>query len=426
MDQANEAELLLSCLRVGAASSGADKLARLSGQDWDGVMQQAARHEVIPLLYQHLKGTSRSATVPPSVMERLREGALRNAVRNLLLYRELSTVLRAYWDDGIPVIVLKGAYLAEVVYADRALRPMLDMDFLIRATDLPRAETKLLEMGYGRLEQPDYDVNYATHHHLQPFVKPVGVKIELHRTIGHSAGAFNIDVEGLWQRARPAAIADVEALTLAPEDLLLHLCLHASFDHQFLFGLRPFCDLSEAIRHHRDHIDWEQVQYRARQWGVGKYIYLMLYLARELLAADVPGGVLDTLKPEGFDPQVIVWAKAQIFSNDIPSLSPNFTQFWGAKRFRQKLALSLKVVLPPVVVLTRMYRLSSGSRYIYFYYPVRWRDLLLQYSRSVWCMMWRDKETLVLAEREHQKIALREWLQSGSVEAKLRAARSED
>lgn len=423
MDHGIEVELLLSCLRPCAST---DKLTRLLEQDWDRVMRQAARHGVIPLFYQRLKDLSWGAAVPTSVMARLRENALQNALRNLLLHRELSTVLKAYEHDGIPVIVLKGAYLAEVVYADRALRTMLDMDLLVRATDLPRAETRLLEMGYSRLEQPDCEVNYATHHHSQPFVKPGGVKIELHRAIGHTTGAFNIAVDGLWERATPVAIGGVEALTLAPEDLLLHLCLHASFDHKFLFGLRPFCDLSAVIRHHRDHIDWEQVQYRARQWGVGKHIYLTLYLARELLDADVPGETLDTLKPEGFDLEVFVWARAAIFADDMPALSPSFTRFWRSKRFREKLALFFKVVLPSAGALARMYHLPPGSRGIYLYYPVRWRDLLRHYGRSTWRMLWGDKEALALGNNEHQRMALREWLRSGPVPSQIKAARPEE
>jgi hypothetical protein len=404
--------LLLCCLRAGTDGTRAPRLAQASEHDWDKVIEQAVWHGVAPLVYQRSKTIGLSATIPVQVLGRLRTIALHNALRNLLLCQELSEVLRTFQHDSIAVIVLKGAFLAEVVYADRALRPMLDVDLLVRKRDLSRAEARLLELGYSQPEPPSIEVNYATHHHSRPFTKPGGVKIELHRTIGHPSGSFNIDVDGLWNRARPATIANVGALALSPEDLLLHLCLHASFDHQFLFGLRSFCDISETIRHCWDDIDWEQIQHRACTWGVGKYVYLTLYLARELLEADVPEAALDSLKPAGFDLQVITWARVQIFSDAVPSLPPNLAQLWGSQQLREKIVLFLKSVFPSGEAMARMYHVPPDSNWIYLYYPLRWKDLLMQYSCPAWRMVHRHKTTVDLAKRENQKAALREWLRS--------------
>lgn len=65
---------------------------------------------------------------------------------------------------------------------------------------------------------------------------------------------FKLDVADLWARARPARIAEAETWTLCPEDLLLHLCLHATFHRKFVqehVGLRPFCDIAESLSEKR-------------------------------------------------------------------------------------------------------------------------------------------------------------------------------
>jgi len=201
---------------------------------------------------------------------------------------------------------------------------------------------------------------------------------------------------------------------LSPEDLILHLCLHGSLHHKFRFGLKPFCDIAETIRHYWDEMDWEQVQLRAHQWGVSKCVYLTLYLARELLKAAVPDEVLEALKPDGFNLQVAAWAREQIFADesDSPSLSPNLAQFWGPRRLQDKAILLLKSVFPSPEVMAKMYPAPPDSPRIYLYYPVRLKDLLLRHGRATWQMLRRDEEMMALVERENRKTALSDWLAS--------------
>ena len=75
---------------------------------------------------------------------------------------------------------------------------------------------------------------------------------------------------------------------LSPEDLLLHLCLHASFTHRFRVGLRACWDILETVNHYGQAIDWDLVVRRAQAWGIGRYVYLTLRLVRDLLGAGDP------------------------------------------------------------------------------------------------------------------------------------------
>ena len=64
---------------------------------------------------------------------------------------------------GVPFLVLKGAALAHLVYGDPRLRPMRDVDLLIRKADAGRALDVLTRCGFrpGGIAVP------SRHHHLQ-------------------------------------------------------------------------------------------------------------------------------------------------------------------------------------------------------------------------------------------------------------------
>ena len=166
---------------------------------------------------------------------------------------------------------------------------MCDLDIMVGETISPGPRTILAELGYV----PQYfgveEVDYARHHHLRPMARPDGIRVEIHWSIARPDSPFEIDLDGLWERAQRAEIVGVEALVLSPEDLILHLCLHSSFTHKFRVGLRMCWDIREVVSHYRDAIDWDLLVRRAQQWGIGRYVYLTLRLVRELLAAGYPG-----------------------------------------------------------------------------------------------------------------------------------------
>jgi len=200
-------------------------------------------------------------------------------------------------------------------------------------------------------------------------------------------------------------------LVLSPEDLLLHLCLHASFSHQFRVGLRACWDILEVVRHHRDAIDWDQCVRRAQQWRIGKYVYLTLRLVRELLAADIPAATIAALEPPGFPPEALTWARTCIFAPEIgAAVSPSMARLWTSRRIKAKFGVLLKTLFPPRAAMTRIYGTSPGSRWIYGYYLLRWADLLARYGRHAWGLWRGDDRTRDQLRAVSERAALSEWL----------------
>jgi hypothetical protein len=200
---------------------------------------------------------------------------------------------------------------------------------------------------------------------------------------------------------------------------MLHLCLHASFYDLFGVGLRAFCDVSETIRHYREEINWEQIQQRIGQWGTRNCVYLTLLLAWEFVEADVPEGVLEALKPDGFDLRFVDWFKEERIFRDrgTPArgmpLSPNFAQLWGSQQLRDKALLFLKSVFPSPAILARRYQLPRGSLWIYGYYLLRPIDLFFRYGRAAWRLLRREEGMVASAERTNKETAWQDWLASG-------------
>lgn len=408
-------ELLLAYLQPSPSPARVGGVASLSEDDWEELLRQSDRHKVTPLLYHRLRTCHPDVPIPEGITGKLRQAHLDNSARNLWLYDHLGQVLQLLRQVNIPVIALKGAYLAEFVYAHRALRFMNDLDLLVHEDDLMKVDALLLEMGCT----PAADVYHRTvegNNEVVYIMPKRDVCLEIHWSILPPIFPFPIDTDGQWGRSRPVIIAGVEAAVFCPEDLLVHLCLHAGCTHGFEPGLRLFCDIIEILRQHDTDIDWSLVHRLAREWGVGKSVYLTLKLAMELLGARLPEGFLEDLRPDDFDERFVVLAKDQIFSRKPQttrrplSMTPPVAQFWGASRFRDKVAHFWKRLFLPRKTMAMFYPAPSNSLRIYFYYVVRLRNLLRTYGHDVWLWLRRDQEMLDYAQEGRDLTTLKKWL----------------
>jgi len=243
------------------------------------------------------------------------------------------------------VIVLKGAYLAEAVYHNIGLRTMGDIDLMVKKDHLERVDQLLLAMG---CVPKDYTRVVAQDNHHYGYQLPgSGITVEIHWTIISSIIPIQIDMEKVWERAQPVVIAQTPALTMAPEDLLVYLCLHMMVHTTNVISLRMVCDINEVVRHFGKQLNWQVIQERAYQWGVVRGVYLIFRLPQELLGVAVPEDWLVSIRPANFTERYLELAKAHILI-DRRGLAPplksfyavsNLSQLWGSKGFRSKLSL---------------------------------------------------------------------------------------
>jgi hypothetical protein len=415
-----EWQLLLSCAKTQPTSTDVQCIHQALGHPqlaWARLTQRACAHGIAPLLYHTVQRMGLTGVLPPATLEVWRRVSYATAVTQTLFSQALQRVLQALQDHGIAVIVLKGAALAETVYPSPAVRPMRDVDLLVRAEALSRVEGTLVALGY-RLTAGTRPKAWwrAQHYHWafrQPEPPPFDVPLEVHWHIERPSRPFTIAIEDLWQRAMPATIAGVNTRILAPEDLLMHLCLHACHhagaplqERRLNFRLLSCCDIAEVIRHYRPRVDWAHLVQRAQQWGIAPYVYLPLQLARELLGAAVPASALAALEPAGFDARLLGWARDELLEDPGTSpLFPDLLRLWRGRWLRDRAAVVSKIWSPAVIA--RSYGIPPASKQRYGYYPVRFKDLLRRYGPVLWRLLWHDPALTAQVDR---KVHLTAWL----------------
>lgn len=418
----HENELLWCCARTKTNQANVNKVKSLIQipLDWRKVFYSACRHGIAALMYHNLKQIDCLRSIPLTQRHYFEASYYITEKHNICLWEAVNEVLQNFKAARIKVIVLKGAALAETVYQNIALRPMADIDLLVKKEDLYRTEITLLNLGYAVPERYRYREKkrlYEENHHLPPYVKgKKGICIEVHWNIERPSSLFQIDIDGMWKRARPAKIANVEVLVLSPEDLILHLCLHASFHHKFRVKLRHICDISETIQHYQDEIDWKQLLSITNEYGISKFIYCTLSLTKKMLGTEIPDDVLNELKPDTFDPQLINSAEEMILAKTSSQVPPAAVDAFSPEKTIDKLKVTLRHLFPSRSSVATRFPVSENSIFLYpFYlaYP-------FNFIKRRWPFLWRfilsDKAILsefkqAVAQKRRAEI-LERWLSS--------------
>ena len=375
---------------------------------WNDLAAEAVHYGLAPLVHRRLQDAG--ASPPCDVVRILRDRYLASAAANMRLFHELAAILRAMDGAGIPAIPLKGASLAAIVYGDIALRPMGDIDILVRPADMQAAVGTLRGLGYGSAYAFDPASEESISHHMPPMSADGRAPVELHWTLVHPRAAARIgrsEIEDAWSRAVPAAIDGVPARMLAPEDQLLHLCMHASVHHQFGVGLRAFVDIAEACRRFEQELDWTQVTRRANRWGVANGVRMALTLAQEWTELAVPASVQAGLNGAQADEDSLDWARHKVLDGGPAALKSDFARLETETSAVGRLMLLRDAFFPSRAVMARRYGVPGDSRRILFFYPHRLWDLWGRYRGALWKLLTRDK---TLVAEIHHEARLRAYL----------------
>jgi Uncharacterised nucleotidyltransferase len=317
----DERRLLLDCARVELDAEREAEVRQLLSQrlDWEAVLFFARLHSVGSLLHRHVKRLGDGEAVPATARRGLLALYQRAAYRNRVFAGENAALVNAFHAAGIPVIIQKGLPVADLTYGGLALRPLIDLIYLVRPGQLSAAGEVLLEQGYSaratRLRKAVYDwcCPQAWFVKDDGFKVPVLVKAQL----VNWAPRYRLTPDRVWADARSDSVAGSRVLVLSPVDLVLYLCVnadhHGFFNHAALGKVEPtdllfgtwshnrlvrFSDIHEVVRRHRDTLDWDALVERARSCRVEAAAHTSLVLTERLLGQAAPREVLDRLSPD--------------------------------------------------------------------------------------------------------------------------------
>jgi hypothetical protein len=274
--------------------------------DWDMVIQKANWHRLLLLVSYHLRSQDLSMNVPNLILKRMKNLQYSNLARNMVFQDELSHLLTLFHKEGIPVIILKGAALLGNIYNDISLRPMSDLDILVRPEHIDRVEKIALCRGYSYLVDCDIQeqAKKNSRHLANLILREKGIMLEIHQHIVNPDDPYDFSLDGFWERAKLVTMSGARALTLATQDLLIHLSINFLLDRRYQSNsaLGQLCDISEVIKQNYDSLDWDLIEKTSRENGVLKGLHFVLYTCQHLLETPVPASILNKFQPREFNP----------------------------------------------------------------------------------------------------------------------------
>lgn len=389
-------------------------LAQLNPEQWDALLDEADNQEVAPYLYSLLADLEKTQHLEIPRKETLRIGYLSTAARNTITLHDAEILLNAFQKSGIPAVGLKGVFLIEHVYPDIGARTMNDIDLLVKKQDLPKCLEVMQELGYRTTTYFSLaDENIDTKH-VPPMERPGGALVELHWTLLEEDEPFTLEAEPIWERTLPAKIAGVDAFSLGVEDLILHLCIHLTYQHYLNLGLRGLMDIALVIHKFRPEIDWQKVVEIARSWGAERVAALTLKLVETQLNVPIPIEVVSALVPEGIESDLLENARRQLLERVWfeDHFTPDLVEFSAGKNLFAKIRIGLQRIFVPRIALARIYNVPPNSPRIIGLYWARLNYLIRSYGKTVMRLVRGEPGTEPALRKAEISNSLHEWMSS--------------
>jgi hypothetical protein len=326
-----EREVLLAAVRLALGTGERDALRASAGAglDWQSVADLARFHGLLPLCVRGLQEAGCAEEAFPDGGQAVLRG---NAQRNLRLTAELVALVSALEEAGVTALAYKGPVLAAWAFGDLSLRSFMDLDLLVRESDLPAAHEVALARGYQAIVKQNASL------HAPGGGAPRGPERwrDLHRVYWHeerkvllevhwgvTPGYFGarLDPEVLFREAVAFPLGGRELLTLCPAHCLLALCIHGSL-HRW-GRLDWVCSVAEVLRAaEREGAGgvWGQTWELAQRVHARRMLLLGLALARELYAVALPPELQARAEAERALPGLLRAARGRLEASGGPTV----------------------------------------------------------------------------------------------------------
>jgi hypothetical protein len=345
--------------------------------NWDYFLQQVKKEDTAPLIYKTFLNREGTETrVPAHVQRFLKDSYYSVLASNISLIQTLERIAQDFKSESIDVICYKGAMLAEQVYRDSGLRPMGDIDLLIRKEDIVKADNILRRNGYSMpLEIKGFD-GFSPGQYRNSF---------LYRSENHFSNAVHlhwhvvnfspyderimqkIDMDRVWQESTPVRLGNADLRTFSLHHEIIFLCMHA-LNHVF-YPLLRLCDINELLRLRKDDINWDRVVEESITFHLSKSVYYALYLVSTMFKVEIPETVLHRLKPKRIS--LIERKFISAVLNGKPILTGEWLMCFGMNEgLRDKFSFLRRLIFPPKRELA-LIRKKSASTIGFFDYQRR-------------------------------------------------------
>jgi hypothetical protein len=360
-----ENEILMNCIGVGADALNSHYIESLAISDWESIILKASNHNIAPTLYYCLGKNGLNDYVPREFLQKLRKIYLASLSRNMRIYKQLSKLILELKNENINVIVLKGAALAELIYETIALRPMGDVDLIVKGEDLKRLNQILLEWEWINEE---YFNKIGPHEKYSKHINYTNGKIgiEVHPKL------YEIPYLDPWVNAVNTKIASVDTFILGTEDFMMHLCLHLD-DHYrtgMVFNLIWYLDVVKFIEQHKDNINWDYVIMTSKRNNVEGSMHRVLKAINENCSGYITQEILSQFKNDQIELHVAEALNS--ISNPIRDFNSLLSEAFGPRilPIGNRIYIALSNIFPCKAYMIRRYRIKN-EKFFFFYYFLR-------------------------------------------------------
>ena len=349
-----EDRLVYSLARVDIDEDTNQEIKKTLSPDlnWAYFFERANNKGVASLVYKSLSGIDYARSiVPETILARLASCYYNVASRNTLLTEKLAAILDYFQKERIEIILLKGMALVQTIYPNIALRPIYDIDILIRPQDFAVVKAGLGELGYFN------SVFYREDFYQDNIMVDVHEELINITRIKSRRKAHRIDMDEVWRRSLAIEINGQKARILSAEHSLMELCLHLTFHHG-LQGLIWFVDIARLVEYYKNEIDWNRFIKETSDYRINKPVYYALFYVSKILKQDIPEYVLSQLRPRRQN-----FLERKIFNMILSGRPLENTRFFftliNLETFLDKIFFLREIALPSPGILSVKYNIPS-------------------------------------------------------------------
>ena len=268
----------IRCFVAGdPGSSGAGSI------DWNVLIECARTHRLGPLLHLQLEQSGHVA--PEPARKRLAHAFHVELARSIVQHHHTLQLDALAVELERPLVLLKGSAFREMLYTHPATRPMADIDVLARPADIPAFVEAIERQGFSIHDSSDHATCFRHDR--------TGTYVELHRSLTSCARTLGVSVDSLIDRSVAAPEFSSFVRTLSVEDHLIHLCLHASFQHGFRQPAVNAWDARLLVA--RPEFSVETVLERCAGNGLAPWIAAGMWMSHSVFPSPELGGLIREL-----------------------------------------------------------------------------------------------------------------------------------
>ncbi len=338
-------------------------------------------HGVGPLLYYCLMCNGNLDNLPEKAAKRLQRLYLHSAGLSQLREIQVSGLAEAFCEAELPAIWTKGVVLASAVYPHPALRPMGDIDLIVRAEDLDRAERVLQTLGFVQTEVEPFGSFTRDVVHARAYSRSDhrGLPLEIHHALvkDHQAPSSNAST-WFWEHTTSIPINGCSIVALKAEAFLLHLCAHLASHHGWDPRFIWLYDIHALLQKHESSFDWSLFRQLVEMERVEPYVYHVLGASRAFLQTRVPEEALAELGRTDREFGLLDWQMRLPSTRAVRCLA----DWWRLPNLRTQVGFLWHTIFPTREYMLNRYR--PPNQLIWpLLYPYRWGIMLRDLMKTV-------------------------------------------